>query len=241
MVKLVVGLALVSAGVAPGTASDFSKLAEPSFARSLLVSPVRQRQTECAGVALYRAELGQSPGKENARRLAEAVAKRLAIEVDDTAIGRALVDSKHASYADPTKSNQFWNEVRSEMALKCEPLFEASRKGDPELQAALGPMPTEPLTLPSEEQCLATSDYADETGLVDWDAEFGKLLRKERFGNVDPRERARRQALVDGGIKELRAKKPDKDHLELMMVACLHTVAEAAKRLGPDISDQLER
>jgi hypothetical protein len=97
------------------------------------------------------------------------------------------------------------------------------------------------LQLPSEEQCLATADYAKETGLGHWDEEVGELLRKERFHNVDAKARDARQAAIEGGLKVLREKKPSEDQLELMFVACLPTVAEAAKRLGPDISDQLER
>ena len=58
---------------------------------------------------------------------------------------------------------------------------------------------------------------------------------------VDAKERDARQAIVEGGLKFLRETKPDEDHLELMFVACLPTVRAAAERLGPDISDQLER
>ncbi len=239
--KRLIGMAVAIVLVAPAQASDFSKLAEPAFGRSMLISAVRERQKECAGLALYWAERGKAPGKEGARRLADAVAARLTIEIGDAVLARSLVEGKAAGYADPTKTEPFWTEVRDYLTQKCEPYFEAARKGDSELAVALGPMPTELLQLPSEEQCLATADYAKETGLGHWDEEVGELLRKERFGNVDEKERAARQAIVDGGIKVLREKKPDADQLELMFVACLPTVREAAIRLGPGIEDQLER
>jgi hypothetical protein len=127
--------------------------------------------------------------------------------------------------------------VRDYLTQKCEPYFDAASKGDAELAATLGPMPNALLELPSAEQCLATAEYAKETGLGHWDGEVGELLRKERFQNVDAKERDARQAVVEGGLKVLRDKKPDEDHLELMFVACLPTVREAAIRLGPDISD----
>lgn len=239
--KRFVGLMLAVAVAAPSLASDFSKLAEPAFGRSMLISAVRERQKECAGLALYWSEHGKAPGKDGAKRLADAVVSRLTVEIGDAVLARSLVEGKAAGYADPTKTEPFWVEVRDYLTQKCEPYFDAARKGDAELAAQLGPMPTELLQLPSEEQCLATADYAKETGLGHWDEEIGELLRKERFHNVDAKERAARQALIDGGLKVLREKKPDEDHLELMFVACLPTVRQAVIRLGPDISDQLER
>lgn len=239
--KGLLGLLLAVAVTAPSIASDFSKLAEPAFGRSMLISAVRERQKECAGLGLYWAERGQSPGAEGAKRFADAVVGRLTIEIGDAALARELVEGKAASYADPTKTEPFWVEVRDYLTQKCEPYFAAARKGDSELAAILGPMPTVLLQLPSEEQCLATADYAKETGLGHWDEEVGELLRKERFHNVDAKERAAREAVVEGGLKILREKKPDEDHLQQMFVACLPTVREAAMRLGPDLLDQPER
>ena len=158
--KRLIGMAVAIVLVAPTQASDFSKLAEPAFGRSMLISAVRERQKECAGLALYWAEHGKAPGKEGARRLADAVAARLTIEIGDAVLARSLVEGKAAGYADPTKTEPFWTEVRDYLTQKCEPYFEAARKGDSELAVALGPMPTELLQLPSEEQCLATADYA---------------------------------------------------------------------------------
>ena len=239
--KRLLGLTLALAIATPSLASDFSMLAKPAYGRSMLISPIRERQKECAGLALYRSERGQAPGKDGAKRLADAVAGRLTIEIGDAVLARSLVEGKAAGYADPARTEPFWVEVRDYLTQKCEPYFDAARKGDSELAAALGPMPTELLQLPSEEQCLATADYAKETGLGHWDEEVGELLRKERFNDVDAKERDARQAAVDGGLRVLREKKPDEDHLELMFIACLPTVREAAIRLGPDISDQLER
>ena len=235
------GFLLFALTVAPIQASDFSRLAEPAFGRSMLISAQRQRQTECAGLALYWSERGRSPGTEAAKRLSDAVVGRLTVEIGDATLARELVDGKAAGYADPTKTEAIWTEVRDYLTQKCEPYFDAAGKGDAALAAKLGPMPTALLQLPSEEQCLATAEYAKETGLGHWEEEVGELLRKERFHGVDAKERAARQAVVDGGLKVLREKKPDEDHLELMFVACLPTVRAAAERLGPDISEQLER
>lgn len=239
--KRILGLLLGVAIIAPGAASDFSKLAEPAYGRSMLISPVRERQKECAGLALYWAERGRSPGKEGAKRLADAVVSRLTVEIGDARLAGVLVEDKAANYADPAKTEPFWTEVRDYLTQQCQPYFEAARKGDSELAAQLGPMPAALLELPSAEQCLATADYAKETGLGHWDEEVGELLRKERFHNVDAKERDARQAVVDGGVKVLRENKPDERQLEQMFVACLPTVREAVLRLGPDISDQLER
>lgn len=239
--KRLLGLLLVATITAPTHGSDFSKLAEPAFGRSMLISAARERQKECAGLALYRAERGQSPGTAGAKRLAKGVVSRLTIEIGDAALAQELVEGKAASYADPTKTEPLWVEVRDYLTQKCEPYFVAARKGDPELAAVLGPMPTEILQLPSEEQCLATADYAKETGLGQWDEELAELLRKERFHNVDAKERTAREAVVEGGLKVLREKKPDEGHLQQMFIACLPAVRAAAIRLGPDISDQLKR
>lgn len=236
-----VGLMLAVAITAPSLASDFSKLAEPAFGRSMLISAVRERQKECAGLGLYWSERGKLPGKDGAKRLADAVTSRLTIEIGDAVLARALVEGKAAGYSDPTRTEAFWIEVRDYLTQKCEPYFDAAKEGDAELAAKLGPMPTELLQLPSEEQCLATADYAKETGLGHWNEEVGELLRKERFHNVDAKERDARQAVVDGGLKVLREQKPDEDHLEMMFIACLPTVRQAAIRLGPGIEDQLER
>ena len=59
-----VGLMLAVAITAPSLASDFSKLAEPAFGRSMLISAVRERQKECAGLGLYWSERGKLPGKD---------------------------------------------------------------------------------------------------------------------------------------------------------------------------------
>lgn len=234
---LILGVAII----APAQASDFSKLAEPAFGRAMLISAVRERQKECAGLGLYWSERGQPPGREGAKRLADAVVGRLTVEIGDAELARSLVEARAAGYADPTKTETFWAEVRDYLTQKCQPYFEAAQNGDSQLAAQLGPMPTALLELPSAEQCLATADYAKETGLGHWDEEVGELLRKERFQNVDAREREARQAVVDGGIKVLREQKPDEGQLEQMFVACLPTVREAVMRLGPDISHQLER
>ena len=235
------GLLLALTIALPSFASDFSMLAEPAFGRSMLISAARERQKECAGLALYWAERGRSPGKEGAKRLADAVVSRLTIEIGDAKLAGELVEGKAAGYADPTKTEPFWAEVRDYLTQKCQPYFNAARKGDPELATALGPMPTELLQLPSEEQCLATADYAKETGLGHWDKEVGELLRRERFQYVDAKERDARQAVVEGGLKVLREKKPSEGQLEMMFVACMPTVVAAGKRLGPGIEDQLER
>lgn len=235
------GLLLALTIALPSFASDFSMLAEPAFGRSMLISAARERQKECAGLALYWAERGRSPGKEGAKRLADAVVSRLTIEIGDAKLAGELVEGKAAGYADPTKTEPFWAEVRDYLTQKCQPYFNAARKGGPELATALGPMPTELLQLPSEEQCLATADYAKETGLGHWDEEVGELLRRERFQYVDAKERDARQAVVEGGLKVLREKKPSEGQLEMMFVACMPTVVAAGKRLGPGIEDQLER
>ena len=239
--KRFLGLLLGVAIIAPTQASDFSRLAEPAFGRSMLISAQRERQKECAGLALYWAERGRAPGTEAAKRLADAVVGRLTVEIGDAKLARELVDGKAAGYADPTKTEPIWAEVRDYLTQKCEPYFDAAGKGDATLAAKLGPMPTALLQLPSEEQCLATAEYAKETGLGQWDEEVGELLRQERFHDVDAKEQAARQAVVEGGLKVLRDMKPDEDHLELMFVACLPTVRAAAERMGPDISGQLER
>ena len=187
--KRLVGLLLAVAATAPSMASDFSKLTEPAFGRSMLISAVRERQKECAGLGLYWAERGQSPGKNGAKQLADAVVVRLTVEIGDGKLARELVDGKAASYADPTRTEPIWTEARDYLTQKCEPYFAAARQGDSELATILGPVPTELLQLPSEEQCLATADYAKETGLGHWDEEVGELLRKERFHNVDAKER----------------------------------------------------
>ena len=239
--KRFLGLLLGVAIIAPTQASDFSKMAEPAFGRSMLISAVRERQKECAGLALYWSERGRSPGTEAAKRLADAVVGRLTIEIGNGALAREFVDGRAASYADPTRTEPIWAETRDYLTQKCEPYFDAARKGDAELAAALGPMPNALLELPSAEQCLATAEYAKETGLGHWDEEVGELLRKERFQNADAKERDARQAVVDGGVKVLREKQPDEGQLEQMFIACLPTVREAVIRLGPDISDQPER
>jgi hypothetical protein len=239
--KRLLGLMLSVAIVTPSLASDFSKLAEPAYGRSMLISAQRERQKECAGLALYWSERGQSPGKDAAKRLADAVVERLTVEIGDGALARDLVGGKAAGYADPTRTEPIWAEARDYLTQKCQPYFDAARKGEVELASALGPMPTALLELPNAEQCLATAEYAKETGFGHWDEEVGELLRKERFNDVDAKERDARQAAVDGGLRVLREKKPNEDHLELMFIACLPTIREAAIRLGPDISDQLER
>ena len=74
--------------------------------------------------ALYWSERGKAPGKDGAKRLADAVAGRLAVEIGDAVLARSLVEGKAAGYADPTRTEHFWVEVRDYLTQKCEPYFD---------------------------------------------------------------------------------------------------------------------
>lgn len=216
---------------APAQASDFRQIADPRFARSLLITAPRQLQVDCAGLALHRSETGAVSG-EAANRLADAVGRRLGIDVADPIFARNLIEDRAAGHADPTKTDRVWAELRRDLEAKCASLFAAASKSQADVEAALGPVPTEPRELPNAEQCLAVARYAEETGAVEWSREMGELLQSARIERAGPDERAAREKTVATGIDFLRSKQTDGDRLEIMSVACLPAVTDAAKELA---------
>lgn len=229
----------IAAGLAAGSAlaSDFSQLAEPSFARLSLLTAERQLQVDCAGLARFRSQTGKLPDKRIADRLAEQVGRRLGADLGDSRLGLATIDGRAAGHSHPLKANSEWVEIRRQMESQCSSLFAAAGQSERELTAALGPVPTEPLLLPSAEQCLAVTTYGKETGLVNWSEEFGDTLRRALIANASPVERKAREGVVSAGVEYLRGLKLDAEHLEMMLMACFPAVSEAAKLIPPEMPE----
>ena len=222
-------LVLTLIGV-PAQASDFSALAKPEFARFLLLPAKRQRQLECAGLALYLADHGGKPKKAAARRLADEVTQRLTRDLGDAALAKDMVEGKAAGHADPTRTEPIYAKTREYLAERCADLFANAEKGGAELSADLGPLPLRPIELPSAEQCLAVAMRADELG----DHQGRRMLaglRAARLDNAPAAERAARSAVVESGVDMLRKLSVDGDVLDAMSMACIPTSLEAVKDL----------
>lgn len=205
-------------------ATDYSKMFEPPYARLHLLTGQRMRQMECAGLALHFRDARPNFSKEMAGRIADAVTRRVAADLGDAKTAREFVEGKAYNHSSPTYSAAERAEITGIIEGQCRSLFDAAEKGDSELEAALGPIPSKPLELPDPGQCLAVISYAAERKLFDEDRETEQYYRKAWIDGAPEAERSTRKAKLDTAVSMLRSLAPGDDQLHGMFAACAPTI-----------------
>ena len=220
--------------IAPGTrlwATDYSSLFDPRYARILVLPGKRVQQAECAGLALHFAETRPAFAKEMASRIADAVTRRLSVELGDPEVARGLVENKAANHVDIGYEPETRVAVVDILEGHCKPLFEEASKGDAALEAALGPVPSNLVELPDPGQCLAVMSYADERRAVDEAGYFKGLLQEAWIDGTEGAEQTTRAAKVMTAISMLRSLAPSNYDLHDMTFACFPTMQDAISKM----------
>lgn len=145
------------------SASDFSKLGEPAFARSVLVGYQRQLEATCASIAIYRPKVVGNVAPADARIMGELVVQRLIEEIGSEKEARELIGDRPGWFDgyeyDSAESRRLKAETLALYAQKCAPLIDAYRTGG---QAALEAklLPSRGLIpLLSVPRCIALIEY----------------------------------------------------------------------------------
>ena len=127
----------------PASASDFSALGKPEFARSLLMSPGRQRDLTCVGLALANARLKRGVSRD-ASAMGAALRALLAIELGSDPEAGELIERNQSGwgpqfYDTQTDAAQRYKAMVARSA-ECSPLFAAFQSGGiSKFRAALSP------------------------------------------------------------------------------------------------------
>jgi hypothetical protein len=223
----------VSLAGMPASATDYSTLYKPSFARLGVLTSERVLQAECAGLAIHLAGVQPASYKTAAARLHEAVSRRLSADLGDGNDGRMYVEGKAHNYASSAFDPQTIKGIIDIMEPKCRVLIAKAKEGERALSKALGPVPTAPLELPGSEQCIAVLTYGieREVEVLEGADEFVTVLRKDMLGVLAPDEATKLTARITKGVEDLRAHAPDDDQLSRTIFSCFPTVHEAAMRL----------
>lgn len=224
-IHFVAASALAFASVASVQATDYSTLFQPGYARVFLLTAERGQQAECAGLALYFRETRAGFSKDGANRLVDGVFRRLAADLGDDKIARELIDAKADNHSSLTYDTKTRAEITGMIEGHCRQLFDQAAKGQAELEAALGPVPMEPLALPDPGQCLAVASYAAENG-IDGAKDFEQALTEYWMDRVTGAELATRKANLQTAIGVLRSGAPSSDQLHGMIFACTPTMKD---------------
>lgn len=215
--------------ITPGTplrATDYSNMFDPRFARILVLPAKPVQQAECAGLALHFGESRPTFSKEMAARIADAVTRRLSVDLDDETIARELVETKAANHTDIGYEPETRADVVDILEGHCRTLFDEAAKGDAALNAALGSMPSEPIKLPDPGQCLGVMTYAAERDGHDPAKQFKVVLKEAWIDEAAAAERAARKAKVTTAISMLRSMAPTNYTLHDMVFSCMPTMKD---------------
>jgi hypothetical protein len=142
------------------SASDFSGLADPGFARMSMLSPQRFLEVKC--VAGANGALADTVGTKpltqaEAARLTKAVSERLATNLGSEKAAKDNLDM-HAIWSSPewAYDNEKLDRIRadrSEQSAQCTQIYAATRSDT--LAAILEAPSDKPITLPDLDTCLA--------------------------------------------------------------------------------------
>lgn len=231
-VKRVLGLLLAVGVTAPSMASDFSELAEPSFARAMLLSPRRSMEAQCGALARADARLNRSMKAADAEAIAGEILRLLTAELGDSKRADELVSGERFGPHDYDDAETAKRRL-ADMDLigkHCTPLFDAFRSGGlAALQAKLEPsrglIPLLPLAgcvAIAEASARSGQDSPYDEGVV---ADLKGLARQ---GGTE-QEIADREKAIEAARVRLRANPEQADRLMKQAVACMATFREHAQ------------
>lgn len=237
MKQVVLVIASIALLATPAISSDFSKLGEPAFARTLMLSGERQEEALCVSLALEQSRSTALFSADEAAVMVDIMIKRLVEEVGDEGHARELIDGRAswfdlADYEDPEHKKERADQ-KADFVKQCTPLFDAFRSGGAKAFAAKlkptsGLIPLLPLP-----KCLALAEYVP---TVDPHSMFGKDeladLRKLAHEGMAPRQIASLDAEVAAERASLARDKPDVEALGVKPIACLATFRQRAVEAG---------
>lgn len=222
---------------APSSGSDFSELGEPTFARTMLLTPARQHETQCVGAALASAHQGSGKiATADAAAMAEALAARIATEIGDADRARDYVAGRGRSWLPhELDSNEYVALKREglEMALgQCAPYYARYAEGGVAGFLA-GIEPAGGLiALLSIEECLAVVDLSARLEHSPYQKEDGHDIAQRLEQSLSPSARTARRVAV--AAARTRLAQMDDDQLELRSIACLATFRAAYSATAPE-------
>jgi hypothetical protein len=237
MKHVIVAVAAASLVATKAPASDFSKLGEASFARTILLSPTRQEEALCVSLALHQATKIGEPNMADARQMAAAMRAILVGEIGDEKNADELpsIRSEWFNRDDYAQvDDRAWKaQSNVEFAKRCEPLFSAYRKGGgPGFKAALEPsqglIPL--LSLP---RCLALHEYVagiDPNPMMGPKeiAEVQALASKA----MTPEDRKALDTATAAEQARISSEKPEANLASAHALACLATYRKSIEEAG---------
>lgn len=177
MPRSLVAVAFATIFAAPALASDFSFLAKPEFARSLLMSPKQREEMVCTeGWVSASADQPLAPLiAEMDDRHAAALGSREFVEKRRPMIDEDVIDMELGENAAPPAGPSLADRRKrrlAELPPRCAQLAAAFTSGGLSAAAALiAPRPASVIALPSTGHCLKQLEYGrlarDDDGFVD--------------------------------------------------------------------------
>ena len=225
----------------PLQASDFSRLAEPAYARIGLLSDERVLQVECAGLALHQVREKRSSNRAANQRFRAAVSRRLSADLGDDEVAESFIAAKAQNHSNAFYGPELLEQVQKTLRSKCRGLIEAAERGEKDLSEALGQPASSPLQLPGPNECLATFDYVIEQGT---DAgrvaeEGAAILRQHQVGGSD-KHQVSDTNVTKTHLDGLRRSAPDRDALHSLILTCMPAVQRAARHTGNTAAARIE-
>jgi hypothetical protein len=216
----------------PASASDFSRLSEPSFARSMLLSPRRSREAQCGALARAEARLNRSMKVADAEAIAGEILRPLTVELGDAKLADELLSGERFGPHDYDDAETAKGRL-SDMDMigrHCAPLFEAFRSGGiSALQARLEPsrglIPL--LSLP---ECVAIAEASSRSGQSSpYDERVVADLKQLARQGGTTEELADREKAIETARARLVANPEQADTLMMRATACLATFRQHAE------------
>lgn len=230
--KFVAVLLIAAMALSPATASDFSALSEPSFARGLLIPLERREELICS-------ERWHRAGRGELKPLIGEIRDRLAIEIGSPEEAAKAFNFMDIDATHTDEESVDWPSDGATIPARCDRIAAAFvSQGAVAAMALLAPRASAPIALPSTGFCLAQL----EQGLIGKDQPELVTMAQELRANASKSsalpesERAAIERDYSGFAKTtppianwaaIRA-------TELADVICFPTLSSLAGRLRPD-------
>lgn len=223
----------------PALASDFSRLGDPAFARTLLLGQQRTLEATCASIAIHRPQVVGNVAPRDAQVMGDLVAQRLIDEIGVEKDAREFLEDRAGWFDsndfDSTKSKKLKAEVLANFARKCAPLLDSYRTGgkagfEATLLPSRGLIPL--LSLP---RCIALTEYVsarDPHAMFDKEqlAEVNEIAHH----GLSEGDRKSLDSAIGAERATLAKSKPDPDVLAATPMACLATFRQRAEQAYPE-------
>ena len=169
--KVIAAAVLAALVSSPTSASDFSALGKPEFARTLLLSPERQRDLTCVSLAIANARLKRGVSQADASAMVEALRPMLAIELGSDKEASDLIERNQSSWGSKSYDTKAEAAQRLKamvaMSAGCARLDDAFRSGGiASFRAALSPSAGLIALLPLP-MCIALAERSGKDNGID--------------------------------------------------------------------------